>query len=115
FIRSLLAGLGFGWGGKKEGGAAGAAEEPAPPPRPFSSFVNPFDAGLDHQLTPDDLVIYSFEALEAWAYEHELARSPHETPMEFVSRVAAVRADLRPGARRLGGYFPSLGHGQPWC
>ena len=89
-----------------------AGEQPAPPPRPFASYVNPFDAGLDHQLTPDDLVIYSFEALEAWAYEHELARSPHETPMEFVSRVGQERADLGPDATRLVGYFGAIVYGQ---
>ena len=37
-------------------------EEKVPPPRPFASYVNPFDAGLDHQFGPNDLVIYSFEA-----------------------------------------------------
>ncbi len=112
FIRSLLAGLGFGWERKKEEGDGGAAEEPAPPPRPFSSFVNPFDAGLDHQLTADDLVVYSFEALEAWAYEHELARSPHETPTEFVNRVARAHPGLGPDASRLVGYFVTIVYGQ---
>jgi hypothetical protein len=112
FLASLLAGLGFGWGKKRDQDEGGAAAEPAAPPRPFASFVNPFDAGLDHQLTPDDLVIYSFEALEAWAYEHELARSPHETPMEFASRVADVRADLGPDATRLVGYFVAIVYGR---
>ena len=111
-IASLLGGLGFGWGKKREKDEAGEAEVPAPPPRPFSSYVNPFDAGLDHQLTPDDLVIYSFEALEAWAYEHELARSPHETPMEFVGRIGEERVELGPEASRLVGYFAMIVYGQ---
>jgi hypothetical protein len=109
FIRSLLAGLGFGRGRRKDD-EEGPAEEPAPP-RPFASYVNPFDAGLDHQLTPDDLIIYSFEALEAWAYEHELARSPHETPMEFAGRVAEARPGLGPDAARLIGYFVAIVYG----
>src|SRR5262249_3074346 len=66
------------------------------------------DAGLDQQLTPDDLVVYSFEALEAWAYEHELARSPHETPTEFVVRIGEARADLGPVAMRLVGYVVAI-------
>jgi hypothetical protein len=111
-IASILAGLGFG--GKKEPSKedANATAEPAPPPRPFASYANPFDVGLDHQLTPDDLVIYSFEALEAWAYEHELARSPHETPSEFANRVGEAHADLGPDATRLVGYFVAIIYGQ---
>jgi hypothetical protein len=111
-LASLLGGLGFGWGKKREKDERGAAEEPAPTPRPFASYVNPFDAGLDQQLTPDDLVVYSFEALEAWAYEHELARSPHETPTEFVGRIGEARADLGPDALRLVGYFVMIVYGQ---
>ena len=83
-----------------------------PPPRPFASFVNPFDAGLDHQFSPNDLVLYSFEALEAWAYEHNLARSPHETPMEFVQRIGEARADLDRDATRLVGFFVTIVYGQ---
>jgi hypothetical protein len=110
FIRSLLAGLGFGWRRRKDD-EDGPAEESAPPPRPFASYANPFDAGLDHEFTPDDLIIYSFEALEAWAYEHELARSPHETPMEFVGRVAEARPGLGPDSARLVGYFVAIVYG----
>ena len=111
-LAALLAGFGFGWGKKREKDSGGEADEPVPPPRPFSSYANPFDVGLDQQLTPDDLVIYSFEALEAWAYEHELARSPHETPSEFASRVGQARADLGPDATRMVGYFVMIVYGQ---
>jgi hypothetical protein len=111
-LASLLAGLGFGGGKKRAKDEKVAEEEPAPPPRPFASYANPFDSGLDHQLTPDDLVVYSFEALEAWAYEHELARSPHETPMEFVGRIGEARPDLGPDASRMVGYFVMIVYGQ---
>jgi hypothetical protein len=88
------------------------AEDEKPQPRPFSSFANPFDSGLDRQLTPDDLIVYSFEALEAWAYEQKLARSPHETPTEFVRRIAEAREQLRPDAARLVSYFVAIIYGQ---
>ena len=88
----------------EEGAGEGRRERgaPEPPPRPFASYGNPFDTGLDHQLTPDDLVVYSFEALEAWAYEHELARSPHETPMEFVRPGRPGAGRPRPGRHAAG-------------
>ena len=108
-IRSLFGGLFIAQPEKK---AKEQAPEPAVPPRPFASFVNPFDAGLDHQFSPDDLVIYSFEALEAWAWEHNLARSPHETPIEFAHRVGQARDDLRTDTTRLVGFFVAIVYGQ---
>ena len=86
--------------------------EPVLPPRPFSSFANPFEIGLDQRFSPNDLVIYSFEALEAWAFEHNLARSPHETPTEFVRRLGQARLDLRQDASRLVGLFVTIVYGQ---
>jgi hypothetical protein len=108
-IRSLFGGLFIAQPEKK---AKDEVPEPAAPPRPFASFVNPFDAGLDHQFSPDDLVIYSFEALEAWAWENNLARSPHETPIEFAQRLGQARDDLRPDTTRLVGYFVKIVYGQ---
>ncbi len=111
FIAALLGGFWFG-GPRKPKKEDAEEEEKAPPPRPFASFVNPFDAGLDHQFSPNDLVIYSFEALEAWAYEHDLARSPHETPAEFVQRLGQARAELSREATRLVGFFVTIVYGQ---
>ena len=45
-------------------------QEYRPPPRPFSSFANPFLDGSAEQQSPAELVRYSFEALEAWAMTH---------------------------------------------
>jgi hypothetical protein len=111
-IAALLGGFWFGGPRKPKKDDAAEADKALPPPRPFASFVNPFDAGLDHQFSPNDLVIYSFEALEAWAYEHNLARSPHETPAEFVQRLGQARAELSREATRLVGFFVTIVYGQ---
>ncbi len=94
----------------QEGGPPAA--EPAPPPRPFASFVNPFDNGLARKFSPNDLVLYSYEALEAWASEHNLARSLHETPIEFVDRLGEARADLRQHAAPVVGFFVAIVYGR---
>ncbi len=111
-IASLFGGL---WGSgrkRRPKETADQPSEPVVPPRPFASFADPFASGLAQRFTPDDLVIYSFEALEAWAFEHDLARSPHETPSEFVVRIGRARADLRQDATRLAGFFVTIVYGQ---
>jgi len=111
-LASLLGGLFIEKPQKRAKEAAAELGEPALPSRPFASFANPFDSGLDQRLGPNDLVIYSFEALEAWASEHKLARSPHETPNEFVRRLGMAHSDLRQDAVRLAGYFVTIVYGQ---
>jgi hypothetical protein len=111
-LASLLGGLWITKREKPKKDQAPTASEPAVPPRPFASFVNPFDSGLAQRFSPDELVVYSFEALEAWASEHNLARSSHETPSEFVRRLGQARADLRPDATRLVGFFVAIVYGQ---
>ncbi|SIO64824.1 protein of unknown function [Singulisphaera sp. GP187] len=112
-IGALLGGLWFGGPrAPKPKQKAEASTAPEPPARPFASFANPFDTGLDRQFTPDDLVVYSFEALEAWAYEHDLGRSPHETPTEFVRRLGEARPALGSDAVRLASYFVAITYGR---
>jgi hypothetical protein len=111
-LASLFGGLFIEKREKRAKDVAAVVNEPVLPPRPFASFANPFDSGLAQRFSPNDLVIYSFEALEAWAYEHNLARSPHETPTEFVRRLGETRVDLRQDAARLVGYFVTIVYGQ---
>lgn len=111
-LAALFGGFGFQKPKKREKEAQSEPSEPVPPPRPFASFPDPFASGLAQNFSPNDLIIYSFEALEAWAFEHQLARSPHETPSEFVSRLGEARADLRQDATRLAGYFVTIVYGQ---
>jgi hypothetical protein len=111
-LASLLGGLWIPRRTKRAKGPTPSPSEPTSPTRPFASFADPFDSGLAQRLSPNDLVVYSFEALEAWAAEHNLARSSHETPIEFVHRLGQARADLRPDAKRLIGFFVPIVYGQ---
>jgi hypothetical protein len=111
-LASLFGGIWIGKPKKRAKDSAAESTEPARPARPFASFLNPFASGLVQRLSPNDLVIYSFEALEAWAFEHNLARSPHETPTEFVRRLGQARDDLRQDSTRLVGFFVSVVYGQ---
>jgi len=82
----------------KDEEAAEEAELFRPPP--FDSFANPFTDGSAKRRTPAELVEYTFNALESWAYERGLARTPGETPREFCIRLGHEYAELdEPGFR----------------
>lgn len=76
-------------------------EQPRRPPRPFADFTDPFAAGKADRLAPDELVRYSFEALEAWAREHGCPRAPDQTPHEFARSVGQQAESLSRHSQRL--------------
>jgi hypothetical protein len=96
----------FGWmgRGRAEGDEAGDAV-PATPPRPFSSYANPFRDGSAARLRPEKLVRYTFAAFQAWAYEQHLGRRPDETPLEFAARVGMEVPGMETDAGRLATLF----------
>src|SRR5262249_39076038 len=73
--------------------------------RPFRWYRNPFQSGRAEEMSPAELVRYSFEALEAWAFEHDLPRMTDETPIEFAGRVGGEVPGLEEEARRLGALY----------
>jgi hypothetical protein len=72
-------------------------------PRPFASFRNPFAEGPSGSAV--DLVRYSFEALEAWAWEQGLGRRGDDTPLEFAERIGVEAPLLTDDARRLASLY----------
>jgi hypothetical protein len=68
---------------------------------PFAAFTNPFADGTADGRSPEELVRYSFEALEAWAGDRDAARRADETPIEFANRLGELFRWLRPNARNL--------------
>lgn len=58
-------------------------KQQAPRPPPFETFRNPEDGDMN----VEEMVTYSFAALESWAWERDLARRGQETPIEFARRV----------------------------
>jgi hypothetical protein len=81
-----------------------------PPPMPFRSFRDPFLSGKARRMSVPELVRYTFEALEAWAFERGLPRQAGETPLEFGKRLVAEVPALEVAARRLVGYYAGLAY-----
>jgi len=99
-IRDFLEGL-FGGRRATQEGEEDAAEDLSLPPRPFSDYANPFTTGAAATYTPQQLVAYTFEAVEAWAREHGCERGAEQTPHEFAGRLAACATSLGADARAL--------------
>src|SRR5262249_13687623 len=62
------------------------------------------------EMTPTQLVQYSFEALEAWAVERQLGRQTGETALEFAGRVGEEYPAVEEEARRLANLYSRLAY-----
>jgi uncharacterized protein DUF4129 len=104
----------FGWW-KPRRESAHEELEPArteTPPRPFSSFANPFRDGAARNRSPEELVRYSFEALEAWGRDHDLSRNAEETALEFARRIGQSTPPLDADVKRLAGLYVRAAYAQ---
>jgi hypothetical protein len=97
----------FGAGRKdaQGGGDSGDGEVAPARPRPFVSFHNPFVDGSAENFPPDEVVRYTFMALQSWAWERGLGRQPQETPLEFAARIGIEVPGLEADARRLAALY----------
>jgi hypothetical protein len=109
-LRSLWEGLWNWWGGKGSAAEEEEAAEEAVKPRPFAAFRDPFLAGEAEGMTHGQLVRYTFEALQAWAWERGMARQSGETPLEFVARIGEEIPALEGGARRLANFYVQIAY-----
>jgi len=104
FIRDFLEMLRRLFGGKRrERVVEEESEEPEAlePARPFSSYPDPFAMGTVSQFSPQQLVNYTFEALQAWAYERDCGRTDEQTPLEFASQIAVSHKEVGSSAKSL--------------
>ncbi|MCH5375686.1 MAG: DUF4129 domain-containing protein, partial [Planctomycetes bacterium] len=65
------------------------------------AFTDPFVTGEAQRLDPRELVVYSFQALEAWGREHDCPRMDDQTPHEFAGRLRRTSADVGRQAKVL--------------
>jgi hypothetical protein len=99
-IRDLLARLRGGQPRSVQPASAAVSETP-PPPRPFSAFPDPFTTGEANRWPPNQLVVYTFRALEAWGREHDCPRMEDQTPHEFAGRLGGTTDEIGREATRL--------------
>jgi hypothetical protein len=111
-LRELLARL-FGGGREahaRDGTGDGTSQQHVPLPK-FHDFQNPFTTGRHEQLSPKELVRYTFEAFEAWARDSGHARTPDQTPHELVRDAIAPQSPMFAEARRMAELYGETAYG----
>jgi len=61
---------------------------PRPKLRPLSEYKNPFYAGQGQQMPPAEIILYTFDAVQAWAREQGYELHPEQTAREFCRDMA---------------------------
>ena len=76
----------------------------------FNTYKNPFDNPNAKNWTPDKIVRYTFEALEAWARDKNIPRQPDETAIEFANSLGGTQPKLKKNAKVLAQLYSQLAY-----
>ncbi len=87
-----------------------------PPPlrpklRPLADYANPFFAGQEHIRPPAEIIIYTYEFLQAWAKEQGIESHPEQTAREFCQEMAAHSPGLAASFRQLSFLYGHAAYG----
>ena len=103
-LRQLWADL-FRWRSPATVGPTPAVT-PAKSPAPrFATFQNPFLTGKDAAWTPEQLVFYSYSALQAWAGEHGVVPRPDQTARELCAQLGERFPEIREDLSQLSALY----------
>lgn len=69
--------------------------------RSLADFKNPFLNDAKHARPPAEIILYTFEALHAWARENGIEEHPEQTPREFCISITAQLPDQVEALRQL--------------
>lgn len=88
-----------------------AAETPVDRGKPFSSFRNPFTDPAWRGKGVEEVIRYSFLAVEAWGREQGVTRMPDETPGEYAKNLEVRFAEVGQFARQLANFYSRIAYG----
>ena len=80
---------------------AAVEKSPVPMGRRFATFSNPFLRGAESSWSQEQLVLYSYEALQAWAGEHGIKPRPEQTSREFCTELGQQFPEMISDLQRL--------------
>jgi hypothetical protein len=97
--------------GSPRRGTIAAAKIKHLPDHLFASYRNPFLLGKYSTWTHEQLVLYSFEALQAWAREHGLKPRPEQTAREFCFELGNQFPEITSELNRLSFFYSHAAYG----
>jgi hypothetical protein len=86
-------------------------EERTPRQRPFAAYLSPFLTGKDKSWTAEQLILYSYEALQAWAVEQGIQSQPQQTAREFCLFLGETFPDAAAELNRLSFLYGHAAYG----
>jgi hypothetical protein len=93
--------------------AKAAQDTPAAPVlHPFASYQNPFQTGNARSWPPDQLVLYTYEGLHAWAKEHGIVPKPQQTPREFCAHLGEGFPEIETDLESFSFFYAHAAYGR---
>jgi hypothetical protein len=76
----------------------------------FKAFKSPFLTGADRIWPPEQLIVYTYDALQSWALEQDTPRSP-QTPREFCRQLGEEIPDAAAALEHLAFLYGHVAYG----
>ncbi len=76
----------------------------------FTGFQNPFTTGRAELWSPEQIVLYTFQAFEAWSRDHQCHREPDQTALEFARQTSRSYQSLKTDALNLATLYSQLAY-----
>jgi hypothetical protein len=87
-------------------------EEAARQRRPLAEFKNPFFVDKKHSMPPAEIILYTYDALQAWTRENGIEPHPEQTAREFCERTSEQLPDLSAPLRHLSYLYAHVAYGE---
>ena len=81
------------------------------PPRPLAEYKNPFYAGQDYSQSASEIIIYTYDFVQAWAREQGIELHPEQTAREFCREMAERSPELSASYRQLSFLYAHAAYG----
>jgi len=85
---------------------------PRPQLRPLAEYKNPFYADAGHSRPPSEIILYTYDAVQAWAREQGIDLHPEQTAREFCRDMAARAPELAAEYRQLSNLHAHAAYGR---